>query len=290
MIGHHAAPFILDVYAKGYRDFDANEAYMAMRKNATEASMLPWRRGPLTSLDHVYFDKGFFPALLPGESETAPEVTPEKRQAVSVTLENSYDDWCVAQLAKALGKQSDAAYFGKLANNYRNLFDTSIGFMAPKSADGKWIAGFDPNLGGGQGGRDYFTEVNSWTYTFNVQHDPSGLIELFGGRDTFNAKLDQLFVEQYGTSKYGFLGQFPDATGLVGQYAQGNRPRLSYSVSLRLFRSTLENTASSETTDGRLVWRRSTGYSWRRRWWCNFVVVRFQRHWLLPCVPRRSRL
>jgi predicted alpha-1,2-mannosidase len=224
MIGHHAAPFILDVYAKGYRDFDANEAYMAMRKNATEASMLPWRRGPLTSLDHVYFDKGFFPALLPGESETAPEVTPEKRQAVSVTLENSYDDWCVAQLAKALGKQSDAAYFGKLANNYRNLFDTGIGFMAPKSADGKWIAGFDPKLGGGQGGRDYFTEVNSWTYTFNVQHDPSGLIELFGGRDKFNAKLDRLFVEQYGTSKFSYLGQFPDATGLVGQYAQGNEP------------------------------------------------------------------
>jgi predicted alpha-1,2-mannosidase len=78
MIGHHAAPFILDVYAKGYRDFDVNEAYAAMRKNATEATMLPWRRGPLTSLDHVYFDKGFFPALLPGESETAPEVTPER--------------------------------------------------------------------------------------------------------------------------------------------------------------------------------------------------------------------
>jgi predicted alpha-1,2-mannosidase len=141
-----------------------------------------------------------------------------------VTLENSYDDWCVAQLAKALGKQSDAAYFGKLANNYRNVFDTSIGFMAPKSADGKWIAGFDPKLGGGQGGRDYFTEVNSWIYTFNVQHDPTGLIELFGGRDKFNAKLDRLFVEQYGTSKFSFLGQFPDATGLVGLYAQGNEP------------------------------------------------------------------
>jgi predicted alpha-1,2-mannosidase len=224
MIGHHAAPFILDLYAKGYRDFDVNEAYTAMRKNATEASMLPWRRGPITSLDRVYFDKGFFPSLGAGESETVPEVSPERRQAVSVTLENSYDDWCVAQLAKALGKQPDADYFGKLGDNYRNVFDAGIGLMAPKSADGKWIAGFDPKLSGGQGGRDYFTEVNSWIYTFNVQQDPSGLIQLFGSRDAFNAKLDQLFVEQYGTSKFSFLGQFPDATGLVGLYAQGNEP------------------------------------------------------------------
>ncbi|MGA7341319.1 MAG: GH92 family glycosyl hydrolase [Terracidiphilus sp.] len=224
MIGHHAAAFILDTYEKGFRDFDVDQAYQAMRKNATEATMLPWSRGPLTSLDRVYFDKGFFPALAYGEKETAPEVTVERRQAVSVTLENSYDDWCVAQLALALGKQQDAAYFTKLAHNYENVFNSSIGFMAPKSADGQWVEPFDPKLGGGQGGRDYFTEVDSWLYTFSVQHDVAGLIRLLGGRDTFNAKLDQLFVEQYGTSKYQFLGQFPDATGLVGLYAQGNEP------------------------------------------------------------------
>jgi predicted alpha-1,2-mannosidase len=96
--------------------------------------------------------------------------------------------------------------------------------MAPKDADGKWVAHFDPKLGGGQGGREYFTEVNSWLYTFGVQYDVAGLIHLFGGRDAFNAKLDQLFVEQYDTSKFHFLDQFPDATGLVGQYAQGNEP------------------------------------------------------------------
>jgi predicted alpha-1,2-mannosidase len=224
MIGHHAAEFILDVYAKGYRDFDVEEAYAAIRKNATESTLLPWSRGRLTSLDRVYFEKGFFPALDWGQSETVPQVTPERRQAVSVTIENSYDDWCAEQLAKALGKQQDAAYFGKLALNYRNLFNVDIGFMAPKDADGKWIEHFDPKLGGGQGGREYFTEVNSWLYTFGVQHDVAGLIQLFGGRDAFNAKLDQLFVEQYGTSKYSFLGQFPDATGLVGLYAQGNEP------------------------------------------------------------------
>jgi predicted alpha-1,2-mannosidase len=225
MIGHHAAALIVDTYMKGYRDFNVDEAYAAIRKNATQATMIPWRTGPLTSLDRVYFDKGFFPALAWGERETVPEVTPfERRQAVSVTLENSYDDWCLAQLAKALGKQDDYTYFMRLAHNYRNVFNPAIDFMAPKSADGNWVAHFDPKLGGGQGARDYFTEVNSWIYTFSVQHDVAGLIRLFGGRDAFNAKLDQLFVEQYGTSKYHFLDQFPDATGLVGNYAQGNEP------------------------------------------------------------------
>jgi predicted alpha-1,2-mannosidase len=224
MIGHHAAAYILDAYSKGYRDFDLAEAYAGIRKNETEATMLPWKRGPLTSLDHVYFDKGFFPALAVGEKETVPEVTGELRQAVSVTLETSYDDWCTAQIAKILGKQDDYAYFMKLAHNYRNVFDPKIKFMAPKSADGQWVTPFDPKLGGGQGGRDYFTEMNAWTYTFNVQHDVAGLIQLMGGRDKFNAKLDQLFVEQYGTSKYEYLSQFPDSTGLVGLYAQGNEP------------------------------------------------------------------
>jgi predicted alpha-1,2-mannosidase len=224
MIGHHSAAFFLDTYEKGFRNFDVEEAYQAIRKSATQATMLPWSKGPLTSLDRVYFEKGFFPALANGEKETVPQVTDERRQAVSVTLENSYDDWCVAQLARALGKEADAEYFTKLAHNYENVFNPAIGFMAPKSADGQWVEPFDPKLGGGQGGRAYFTEVNSWLYSFSVQHDIAGLIHLFGGRDAFNAKLDRLFVEQYGTSKFFFLGQFPDATGLIGQYAQGNEP------------------------------------------------------------------
>ena len=184
--------------------------------------MLPWSRAPLTDLDRTYFEKGFFPALAYGEKESVSQVTAERRQSVSVTLENSYDDWCLSQLAKALGKRADEEYFAKRAHNYENVFNPAIGFMAPKSEDGAWVAHFDPKRGGGNGGRDYFTEVNSWIYTFHVQHDVAGLIHLMGGRDAFNTKLDQLFVEQYGTSKFNFLGQFPDATGLVGQYAQGN--------------------------------------------------------------------
>lgn len=225
MIGHHAAQLILDTYAKGYRDFDLAAAYAGVRKNETEATLLPWERGPLTSLDRVFFDKGFFPALAFGERETVPQVNPgERRQAVSVTLETAYDDWCAAQLARALGKHEDEAYFTRLAHNYQNVWNPAIGFMAPKSADGQWVEHFDPRLGGGQGGRDYTTEVNSWQYTFSVQHDVEGLIQLFGGRDRFNARLDQLFVEPLGTSKYRFLDQFPDATGPIGMYSAGNEP------------------------------------------------------------------
>jgi predicted alpha-1,2-mannosidase len=224
MIGHHADQLILDTYNKGYRDFDVRLAYEAMRKNATQATMLPWSRAGITTLDHVYLDKGFFPALAWGEKESAPEVTVERRQSVSVTLETAYDDWCVAELARALGMQQDAEIFTQRAHNYQNAWNDAIGFMAPKSADGKWVQHFDPKLGGGQGGRDYTTEVDSWLYSFSVQHDPEGLIHLMGGRDAFNTRLDRLFVEQYGTSKFRFLGQFPDATGLVGLYAQGNEP------------------------------------------------------------------
>ena len=169
MIGYHAAALIADTYLKGYRNFDLAKAYEGLKKRAMEGTKLPWRIGPLTSPDRVYLEKGFFPALKKGETESVPEVHPsERRQAVAVTLETSYDDWCVAQLAKALNNETDYAYFMKRAQNYRNVFDDRIGFMAPKSADGKWVEGFDPKLGGGDGGRDYFAEMNAWTYSFSV--------------------------------------------------------------------------------------------------------------------------
>ncbi|RAU92162.1 glycoside hydrolase family 92 protein [Paenibacillus sp. YN15] len=225
MTGNHAAAMIVDAYRKGCRDFDHELAYRAMKKNAMEWTMLPWVNGPLTELDRVYLDKGFFPALGKGQTEWVKEVDAfEKRQAVAVTLEHAYDDWCVAQMALILGYQDDYAYFMKRAQNYRNLFDETIGFMAPKTADGNWVKEFAPKLGGGLGGRDYFSECNSWVYTFHVQHDIEGLIELIGGQRAFEKKLDNLFTEQYDGPKYAFLGQFPDATGLIGQYCQGNEP------------------------------------------------------------------
>ncbi|QGG54743.1 GH92 family glycosyl hydrolase [Paenibacillus sp. FSL W8-1187] len=225
MTGNHAAAMIWDAYAKGLRGFDAELAYEAMRKNAMEVTMLPWVHGPLTELDRVYLEQGFFPALRPGEAETVPEVDGfERRQAVAVTLEHAYDDWCVAQMAQALGKEEDYRHFLERGQNYRHLYRPDIGFMAPRAADGSWIEPFDPKFGGGLGGRDYFSECNAWIYSFHVQHDIEGLIGLMGGPEAFEQRLDQLFQEPYDGAKYRFLGLFPDSTGLIGQYCQGNEP------------------------------------------------------------------
>ncbi len=226
MTGSHSDEFIADTYFKGYRKFNAEEAYQAMKHQALHATLLPWRRGPMTYLGKTYLEKGFFPALKEGEKEPDPYVHPfERRQAVSVTLGAAYDDWCVARMAQALGHQKDYERFIKMAHNYEKVFNKSIGFMAPRSADGQWVKGFNPILPRGPGGRDYFTEGNAWVWTFFVPHDPAGLIRLFGGRQAFLHKLDQLFVEQYGgLPKFKFLAKFPDMTGLIGNYAAGNEP------------------------------------------------------------------
>ena len=224
MIGNHSASLIADTYAKGYTEFDAEKAYEGIRKNATQATVLPWHAGALTPLDRIYQERGYFPALAKGEKESSPDVTPERRQAVSVTLENSYDDWCVALMAKALHKDADYAYFLKRAHDYQNVYNPAIGFMAPRSMDGNWVEDFDPKLGGGQGGRDYFTEDNGWVYAFHVQHDVAGLIKLMGGREQFVKRLDGLFEEPFGEAKFSFLAQFPDATALIGNYPQGDEP------------------------------------------------------------------
>ncbi|MCC7499776.1 MAG: GH92 family glycosyl hydrolase [Bryobacterales bacterium] len=233
MIGQHQTAIVTDVWAKGYRDFDLAKAYEGLRKNRMESTLIPWRRGPATSIDRAYQEHGFVPALAPGEQETIPTVDSyERRQAVAVTLEAAYDDWCMAQLARALGKDADLALFSRRALNYRKLFDPQTGFMRPKTADGRWIEPFDPTWSGGQGGRAYYAEMNAWIYTWHVPHDVPGLIGLFGGPGPFTARLDQLFREQYagnrkqGGTKYAFLAQFPDQTGLIGQYAHGNEPNL----------------------------------------------------------------
>jgi predicted alpha-1,2-mannosidase len=227
MNGHHSAAIIADAYLKGLRGFDVEKAYEGLKKNAMEATMLPWRNGPMCSLDTFYLEKGYYPALNPGEKETVSRVHPfEKRQAVAVTLEHSYDDWCLAQLAKALGKEVDYDYFMKRAHNFYNLFNNETGFFAPRTADGSWVRDFSPKYSGGLGARDYYDENNGWTYLWDVQQDVGGLVKLLGGREKFVKRLDQLFSEDLGMWKPDYLQQFPDATGQVGMYVMGNEPSL----------------------------------------------------------------
>lgn len=225
MIGHHTISLYAGALAKGV-PFDLPLAYEAGYKNATRRTMCPFRDGEANELTACYYEKGFFPALEEDEPETDPQVHPfENRQSVSVTLEHSYDDWCMAQLAKALGKEEDAALFEKRSQNYRNLYDPQIGFFRPRKQDGSFTDPFDPKWCGGQGGRKYFTENNAYIYNFAIQQDIPGMVELHGGAEAFAAKLDRLFIEQYdGQLKSRFLGQYPDATGLMGQFCMGNEP------------------------------------------------------------------
>jgi len=225
MNGNHAAAWMADAWFKGVQDFDVKKAYEGLRKNSLEATLLPWRHGPKCALDDFYNEHGYLPALPPGAPETEPLVHErEKRQAVAVTLENSFDDWNLAQLARVAGQGQDYLLFLKRAAFYKNVWNPKEQCMWPKDATGNWIEPFDPKFGGGQGGRDYFDENNGYTYNWDVSQDYAGLFELMGGRAAAEAKLDQLFREPLDRSKFEFFAKFPDSSGLVGMFSMGNEP------------------------------------------------------------------
>lgn len=191
MIGYHAIPVIVDAYFKGIRDFDVQKAYEAMKKSAMQDK---------DGLKY-YKEMGYIPSNLENES-------------VSKTLEYAYDDWCIAQMAKDLGKYDDYKYFSERAKFYSNVFDPSTRLMRAKK-NGRWYEPFDPYAVSGN-----YTEANAWQYSFFVPHDVDGLIKLMGGNKNFVSKLDELF-----TAKPDLTGRFQsDITGMIGQYAQGNEP------------------------------------------------------------------
>lgn len=224
MNGFHSSIVFLDAYRKGIKNFDVQKAYEGMRKNSTDATMIPWRNGKKTALDDFYAEKGYFPALATGVQETEQQVHPfEKRQAVAITLGHSYDDWAVSELAGELGNAADKQSFAIRGKNYKNLWSADKQLFMPKDDKGNWI-NIDPKLDGGPGGRDYYDENNGYTYAWQVQQDIPSLISLMGGAEKFEQNLDQLFREGLGPSKYEFWSKFPDATGLVGQFSMGNEP------------------------------------------------------------------
>ena len=225
MVGDHLIPIIVDAYMKGYRDFDVEYAYQAIRKKALELPKPPVPASAARSGLEFYLKLGYAPI---------DKVT----EAVPNTLELAYDDWCIAQMAKALGKTADYEIFAKRALNYKNVWDGSTGFMRPKKADGTflealkgreqvidtlgkhtWYRYFDPLLVGRRPSRHY-TESNAWQYIWSVQHDVRGLINLFGGNQKFNDKLDQFFTMDPNITGPKYVG----VVGTIGQYVQGNQP------------------------------------------------------------------
>jgi predicted alpha-1,2-mannosidase len=206
MTGYHSAAVIAEAIHKGFPGIAQDRAYAAMMKRA----MVDDYRGL-----GYYRKLGFIPANKESES-------------VSKTFEYCYDDWAIAHVAKTLGKPADASMLVARSTNYKLYFDASISFMRPKLDDGTWTdswngsstEAFNPiDLGHWKKWRDY-TESNAWQTTFAVQHDPSGLIALFGGRELFLKKLDELFT----TSPTLPADAPPDIAGMVGQYAHGNEP------------------------------------------------------------------
>jgi len=195
MVGYSAVPVIADAYLKGFRGFDAELAFEAMKTSA----MLDER-----GLDYVK-SQGFIPA----DSQV---------ESVARAMEYAIDDWAIAAMATAMGKTEDAEYFAERSKYYRNYFDESTGFMRGKMADGSWRTPFSPIFS--QHREDDFCEGNAWQYTWLVPHDVEGLIELFGSEEAFVTKLDSLFT----IPSTQVEGASADITGLIGQYAHGNEP------------------------------------------------------------------
>ncbi|HEY3296511.1 MAG TPA: GH92 family glycosyl hydrolase [bacterium] len=157
---------------------------------------------------------------------TVPPVKPygyipadKERESVSKALEYAYDDWCIAQMAKSLGKTGDYDLFSKRALYYRNLYDSTSGFMRGRNSDGSWVSPFNPRFGTEK--QPQYTEGNAWQYSWYVPQDVPGLISLMGGKQKFSQKLDSLFHQSPVAEDEGAP---PDVTGLVGLYAQGNEP------------------------------------------------------------------
>lgn len=191
MIGYHSVPVIVNAALKGIDEFDKNLALEAMKKGAT------WNHYGLPA----YIDKGVI------------EVG-DDNENVSKTLEYAYDDWCIAQFAKSIGKTDDYINYIKRAQSYKNVLDPQTGFMRPRK-NGDWLSPFDPKEV-----NNNYTEANSWQYSFYMPQDISGYISLLGGKKRFERKLDSLFTETTQTTGR----EQADITGLIGQYAHGNEP------------------------------------------------------------------
>lgn len=227
MVGDHMDPIVADAYLKGFRGFDTEFVYQAMKKKAMEFPQPPVPVGAARSGLNEYLTLGYVAA-------------DKDKESAAKTLEFAYDDWCIARMAKAMGKTDDYNYFMKRSGYYRNIWDAETGFMRPRLSDGKFLellpspekvletktngahsyyAWFDPLLIGRAPNRHY-AESNAWPYIWSVQQDIPGLITLMGGKDKFNERLDTFFTMQVNEDALKYVG----TVGTIGQYVHGNQP------------------------------------------------------------------
>ncbi len=197
MIGYHAVPVIADAWINGIRGFDPNHALEACVSSATYRKY--GNLGDYMKLGYVPYEKN--------------------ATGSSMTLEYAYDDWTIAQLAKATGRNDIAAGFEKRAQNWKNLFNEKTGFVGAKDSRGNWKTPFDALHTANEG----FIEGNSWNYSLYVPQDVHGLIEKMGGNKRFCEHVDSLF-NMYLPDKY--FAETEDVTreGLIGCYVHGNEP------------------------------------------------------------------
>ena len=197
MIGNHSIPVITDAILKGIPGIDMEKAYEAVYNSSVTSHP--------NSPFEVWEKYGFMPENI-------------QTQSVSITLEQAFDDWCIAQLAAKLNKDTDYQRFHKRSEYYRNLFHPKTKFFQSKNDKGEWIEPFDPYQYGGNGGHP-FTEGNAWQYFWYVPHNIQALMELTGGTKAFEQKLDTFFTSTYKSEQMNH-----NASGFVGQYAHGNEP------------------------------------------------------------------
>lgn len=197
MIGNHSIPVITDAILKGIPGIDMEKAYEAVYNSSVTSHP--------NSPFEVWEKYGFMPENI-------------QTQSVSITLEQAFDDWCVAQLAAKLNKDADYQRFHKRSEYYRNLFHPKTKFFQSKNDKGEWVEPFDPYQYGGNGGHP-FTEGNAWQYFWYVPHNIQALMELTGGTKAFEQKLDTFFTSTYKSEQMNH-----NASGFVGQYAHGNEP------------------------------------------------------------------
>jgi predicted alpha-1,2-mannosidase len=210
MVGNNSASIVADAYLKGLRGYDINKLWEAVVHGTQTVHPEVSSTG---RLGHEYYNKlGYVPYDV------------NIRENAARTLEYAYDDWCIYQLGKALGKKKkEIAVFAKRAMNYKNLYDAETKLMRGRLKNGEFMKPFNPLKWG-----DAFTEGNSWHYTWSVFHDPQGLINLMGGNAAFNQMLDSVFAlpPVFDDSYYGFtIHEIREMQIMnMGNYAHGNQP------------------------------------------------------------------